>query len=275
MSDTATFYVIICRRLDMRILTIAFLALIGVFLAVGTATAGGDTASGVQNSATPASGSNTTSGTQNSATPQLQFFPPTAYGSPCSKSAPVVAWNGAGSGKGTYCITLPICATGQFLTTIADGNGNPSFTCVDPSTDTTAAATPSDSGSSSPSPTGSDASTSGTNSSSASAGTETPPILFLAVEPSQGTTLSGQYYPSYAFVGQQGGQPIAVTYPPYPPTFGSGPFGTTREFYFYETANMTFYSIVYDVGTGGTDGPQCFIQDVGGVVSCVPRSGPP
>ena len=130
----------------MRIIAIAFLALIGVFLAAGTATAGSDTASGVQNSTTPASGSNTTSGTQNSATPQLQFFPPTAYGSPCSPGAPVVAWNGAGSGKGTYCITLPICATGQLLTTVADTNGNPSFTCVDPSTNSTAAAATTTSG---------------------------------------------------------------------------------------------------------------------------------
>jgi hypothetical protein len=149
----------------MRIIAIAFLALIGVFLAAGTATAGSDTASGVQNSTTPASGSNTTSGTQNSTTPQLQFFPPVAYGSPCSPGAPVVAWNGAGSGKGTYCITLPICATGQLLTTVADTNGNPSFTCVEPSTDSTAAATPpdgssSDSGSNIPSSTGSATSTS-------------------------------------------------------------------------------------------------------------------
>jgi hypothetical protein len=157
----AIVYLIICRgiRLDMRILTVAFLALIGAFLAAGTAMAGSDTASGVQNSATPASGSNTASGVQNSATPQLQFFPPTAYGSPCSPGAPVVAWNGAGSGKGTYCIALPICATGQLLTTVADGNGNPSFICVDPSTGSTAAATPTDgsstSGSSSSSQTGS------------------------------------------------------------------------------------------------------------------------
>ena len=111
----------------MRILVIVFLALIGIVLDTGTAIA--------------ASGSNTASAAQNSATPQLQFFPPTAYGSPCSKSAPVVAWNGAGSGKGTYCITLPICATGQLLTTVADGDGNPSFICVDPASSSSLAST--------------------------------------------------------------------------------------------------------------------------------------
>jgi hypothetical protein len=117
---------------------VAFLVSIGAFLAAGTAIAASDTASGIQNSTTPASGSNTTSSVQNSATSQLQFFPPAAYGSPCSPGAPVVAWNGAGSGKGTYCITLPICATGQILTTVADGNGNPSFTCAAIAPDSTA-----------------------------------------------------------------------------------------------------------------------------------------
>jgi hypothetical protein len=154
-------FLFICG-LEMRILAVAFLALIGAFLAAGTASAASDTASGIQNSTTPASGSNATSGVQNSTTPQLQFFPPAAYGSPCSKSAPVVAWNGAGSGKGTYCITLPICTTGQFLTTIADGNGNPSFICVDPSAGSTAAATPTDDSSNS----GSSSSTSSSSTSS-------------------------------------------------------------------------------------------------------------
>jgi hypothetical protein len=152
----------------MRIIAVAFLALIGVFLAAGTATADSTTASGVQNSTTPASGSTTTSSAQNSTTPQMQFFPPVAYGSSCSKGAPVVAWNGAGSGKGTYCITLPICATGQFLTTVADTNGNPSFICVDPSTDSTAAAATTDgtgsaSGSNSPLSTPSPSTSSGSS----------------------------------------------------------------------------------------------------------------
>jgi hypothetical protein len=104
----------------MHILATAFLALIGAFFAAGTAIAGNSS--------------------------NMQFFPPVAYGTACSQGAPVSAWNGAGSGKGTYCITLPICATGQYLTTIADTNGNPSFACVAIAPDSSLASTTSGSG---------------------------------------------------------------------------------------------------------------------------------
>jgi hypothetical protein len=126
-------FLFICG-LEMRILTVAFLALSGGFLAAGTAIA--------------RNGSN------------MQFFPPVAYGNACSQGAPVSAWNGAGSGKGTYCITLPICATGQYLTSIADANGNPSFACVAIAPDPSLASTTSGSGT--------DASSSGTSTSATS-----------------------------------------------------------------------------------------------------------
>ena len=235
----------------MHILATAFLALIGAFFAAGTAIAGNSS--------------------------NMQFFPPVAYGTACSQGAPVSAWNGAGSGKGTYCIELPICATGQFLTTVADTNGNPSFICVDPSTDLTAAdatATGSNSAGGASSSSQTSTSTSGTDSSSStSAGTETPPIILsLGVENGPVSLPNGQFYPSFAYVGTSNGPVIAIIYPPYPPTFPTGPDGSTPEF--YVTDDLTFYAMNYGGQSGGTGGKQCFISVAGGVVSCVPAGGP-